>query len=100
MGFIRCGARSARRPRRICRRGQRLPWLTGAVLLGVVVAKLVLVDMSKAEGLARIVAFIGVVLWAYSSKRKNSFDEAANLPFADDETDAKKRDEEASRSKK
>jgi uncharacterized membrane protein len=42
------------------RRGQRLPWLTGAVLLGVVVAKLVLVDMSKAEGLARIVAFIGV----------------------------------------
>jgi len=46
------------------------------------------------------VAFIGVVLWAYSSKRKQSFDEAANLPFADDETDAKKRDEEASRSKK
>lgn len=42
------------------RRGQRLPWLTGAVLLGVVVAKLVLIDMSKAEGLARIVAFIGV----------------------------------------
>ncbi len=42
------------------RRGQRLPWLTGAVLLGVVVAKLVLIDMSTAEGLARIVAFIGV----------------------------------------
>ncbi|MFI4982066.1 MAG: DUF2339 domain-containing protein, partial [Nevskiales bacterium] len=42
------------------RRGQRLPWLTGAVLLGLVVAKLVLIDMSKAQGLARIVAFIGV----------------------------------------
>jgi uncharacterized membrane protein len=42
------------------RRGQRLPWLTGAVLLGVVVAKLVLIDMSKAESIARIVAFIGV----------------------------------------
>ena len=47
-----------------------------------------------------VVAFIGVVLWAYSSKRKQIFDEAANLPFADDETDAKKREEEASRSKK
>lgn len=44
------------------RRRQRLPWLTGAVLLGVVVAKLVIVDMSKVEGVARIVAFIGVGL--------------------------------------
>lgn len=42
------------------RRAQRLPWLAGAVLLGAVVAKLVLVDMSKVEGIARIVAFIGV----------------------------------------
>ncbi|MFC5696353.1 cbb3-type cytochrome oxidase subunit 3 [Pseudomonas sp. GCM10022186] len=31
------------------------------------------------------VAFIGVVLWAYSSKRKSRFDEAANLPFADED---------------
>jgi cytochrome c oxidase cbb3-type subunit 4 len=31
------------------------------------------------------VAFIGVVLWAYSSKRKSSFEDAANLPFADDD---------------
>ncbi|MNF65198.1 Cbb3-type cytochrome oxidase component FixQ [compost metagenome] len=31
------------------------------------------------------VAFIGVVLWAYSSKRKSSFAEAANLPFADED---------------
>ncbi|ODU83453.1 MAG: hypothetical protein ABT10_07210 [Novosphingobium sp. SCN 63-17] len=44
------------------RRRQRLPWLTGAVLLGVVVVKLVIVDMSKVEGVARIVAFIGVGL--------------------------------------
>jgi len=42
------------------RAGQRLPWLAGAVLLGVVVAKLLFVDMSQAEGIARIVAFIGV----------------------------------------
>ena len=42
------------------RRSQRLPWLAGAALLVVVVAKLVLVDMSAIEGFARIVAFIGV----------------------------------------
>jgi uncharacterized membrane protein len=41
-------------------RAERLPWLAGAVLLAVVVAKLVLIDMSNVEGLARIVAFIGV----------------------------------------
>lgn len=30
------------------------------------------------------VAFIGIWVWAWSKKRKNEFDEAANLPFADD----------------
>jgi cytochrome c oxidase cbb3-type subunit 4 len=30
-----------------------------------------------------MVLFIGIVVWAYSRKRKKSFDEAANLPFAD-----------------
>ena len=45
-----------------------------------------------------VVAFICVCLWAYSSKRKASFDEAANLPFAD-KTEAEKREEQASRSK-
>ena len=29
--------------------------------------------------------FIGVVVWAYSRRRKKSFDEAANLPFADED---------------
>ncbi len=42
------------------RREQRVPWLAGASLLGIVVAKLLFVDMSQAEGIARIVAFIGV----------------------------------------
>ena len=42
------------------RRALRLPWLVGASLLGVVVLKLLFVDMSQAEGIARIVAFIGV----------------------------------------
>jgi cytochrome c oxidase cbb3-type subunit 4 len=29
--------------------------------------------------------FIGIVIWAYSKDRKKSFEEAANLPFADDD---------------
>jgi cytochrome c oxidase cbb3-type subunit 4 len=59
-------------------------------------------DIGTLRGLGTIlvfVAMIAIILWAYSSKRKKSFDEAANLPFAD-EPDATKRDEEASRSKK
>ena len=31
------------------------------------------------------VVFIGIVLWAYSSRRKKDFDEAARLPFADED---------------
>ena len=31
-----------------------------------------------------LAVFIGIVLWAYSRKRKTSFTEAANLPFADE----------------
>ena len=30
-------------------------------------------------------AFIGIFLWAYSSRRKNDFDEAASLPLEDEE---------------
>ena len=44
------------------RRAMRGPWLVGAGLLGVVVAKLLLVDMSNAQGWERIVTFIGVGL--------------------------------------
>ena len=29
--------------------------------------------------------FIGIWIWAWSSKRKSDFDEAANLPFADED---------------
>ncbi len=34
--------------------------------------------------LLMLVLFIGIVLWAYSGKRKKHFEEAANLPFEDD----------------
>jgi cytochrome c oxidase cbb3-type subunit 4 len=32
-----------------------------------------------------MVLFIGIVLWAWSGKRKQRFDDAANIPFAEDE---------------
>lgn len=33
--------------------------------------------------------FLGIVFWAYSKRRKKDFDEAKNLPFADEEDDNK-----------
>jgi cytochrome c oxidase cbb3-type subunit IV len=46
------------------------------------------------------VAFVGVCLWAYSGKRKQSFTDAANLPFADEhltaEHQAQRRDQQQS----
>jgi cytochrome c oxidase cbb3-type subunit 4 len=34
-----------------------------------------------------LIAFIGVWVWAWSGRRKRAFDEAAKLPFADDDID-------------
>ena len=31
------------------------------------------------------IAFIAICLWAYSGRRKDDFERAAQLPFADDE---------------
>lgn len=32
-----------------------------------------------------MIAFLGITWWAYSKRRKRDFDEAAHLPFADDD---------------
>ena len=40
--------------------GRRILWMAGAGLMIVVVAKLVLVDLSRLGGIERIVSFIGV----------------------------------------
>jgi cytochrome c oxidase cbb3-type subunit 4 len=42
-------------------------------------------DMRSVVTLVSMATFIGIVLWAYSARRKNDFDEAARLPFADEE---------------
>jgi uncharacterized membrane protein len=44
------------------RRGSRIVWITGAVLLAVVVAKLFLVDLSRVGTVERIVSFVVVGL--------------------------------------
>lgn len=42
-----------------------------------------------------LVLFVGIVVWAYSSRRKKQFDEAANLVFDDDETSEKSKNQES-----
>ncbi len=52
-------------------------------------------DINDLRALATVlttVAFLAVFLWAYSKKNKSKFDEAANLPFADDDQLVEKRE--------
>ena len=47
-------------------------------------------DQGTLQGVATIfamVAFIGVCWWAYSGYKKQDFEEAAQLPFLDEELD-------------
>ena len=57
-------------------------------------------DMRSAVTVALFLLFLALVAYTWSRKRKAEYDEAANLPFADEESEPKKRDEEASRSNK
>jgi cytochrome c oxidase cbb3-type subunit 4 len=59
-------------------------------------------DIGTLRGLGTLlvlVAFVSVTLWAYSGRNKSRFDEAANLPFADESPSKKSEEEQASRSK-
>lgn len=42
-------------------------------------------DLRSLVTLLTFALFIGIVWWTYSGKRKQAFDEAALLPFTDDE---------------
>lgn len=46
--------------------------------------------ISIATTVLTFLAFLGIVAWAYSSRRRSAFEEAANAPFAldDDATTA------------
>jgi cytochrome c oxidase cbb3-type subunit 4 len=41
-------------------------------------------DFRAWHTLVLLLIFVGIVVWAYSKRRKSAFDEAANLPFAED----------------
>jgi len=56
------------------------------------------VDINDLRGLSTLflmIAFVGLCIWAYSKKRKVTFDEAANLPFADEEANRRTLQEES-----
>ncbi len=42
-------------------------------------------DMRSAVTVISMATFIGIVIWAYSASRKTDFEEAARLPFADED---------------
>lgn len=44
-------------------------------------------DINTLRGLATVtcmIAFIGVIFWAWSDRKKSDFEEAADLPFSDE----------------
>lgn len=50
-----------------------------------------MVSLETLRGISTVlalIAFIAICLWAYSSKRRDEFEQAANLPFADELTSA------------
>ena len=42
-------------------------------------------DVRSVVTLICMLTFIGIVIWAYSARRQSDFDEAAMLPFADED---------------
>lgn len=55
-------------------------------------------DINDLRGLSTVflmMAFIGLCFWAYSAKRHREFEEAANLPFADEDLNQRTLQEEA-----
>ncbi|MEK8050691.1 cbb3-type cytochrome c oxidase subunit 3 [Ideonella sp. DXS22W] len=42
--------------------------------------------LRSAMTLISLLVFLGIVVWAWKGRRRDAFDAAAQLPFADDET--------------
>lgn len=54
-------------------------------------------DINDLRGLSTaflFLSFMGLVIWAYSRKRKKDFDDAANLPFADEDMNQRTMEQE------
>ncbi|MGS2717790.1 cbb3-type cytochrome oxidase subunit 3 [Eionea flava] len=53
-------------------------------------------DINDIRGLSTVlvmIAFVGIFWWAFSPARKKKFDDAANLPFADDDNHSRSLDD-------
>lgn len=53
-------------------------------------------DINDLRGISTgflLVSFIGLIVWAWGKKQKPQFDEAADLPFADDDLNNRTMDE-------
>jgi cytochrome c oxidase cbb3-type subunit 4 len=46
-----------------------------------------MVTLRSVMTLVAFVTFLGIVAWAWSSRRKTDFDEAARLPFDSEDSD-------------
>ncbi|TNC82627.1 MAG: CcoQ/FixQ family Cbb3-type cytochrome c oxidase assembly chaperone [Oleiphilus sp.] len=49
-------------------------------------------DINTLRGLSTIlvmIVFIGICLWAYSGSKRKDFEDAANLPFEDEDIEAR-----------
>lgn len=44
-------------------------------------------DLRSLMTVLSLLVFLGIVWWAYGKKRSARFDEAANLPFADEDAE-------------
>ncbi|MBI4741876.1 MAG: cbb3-type cytochrome c oxidase subunit 3 [Betaproteobacteria bacterium] len=44
-------------------------------------------DLRSIMTVVSLLTFLGIVWWAYTKTNKKGFDEAANLPFSDDDAD-------------
>ncbi|WP_166255450.1 cbb3-type cytochrome oxidase subunit 3 [Marinobacter salicampi] len=56
-------------------------------------------DFRGIHTLLVMIVFLGICWWAYSSHRKKPNDEAANLPFDDDEIDQRTREQDKTEKK-
>ena len=57
-------------------------------------------DIRGVGTVAALLAFLGVVWWAYGPSRKQRFEEDGNLPFAEDDQLPKNHDTRAAEGKK
>ena len=59
-------------------------------------------DLNELRGIHTLlvkVAFLGIVWWAYSAHRKKANDEAAHLPFDDDDVEKRTLEQEKTEKK-